>query len=367
MSEYQWYEFLSLDAPLTEKQIAELRRLSSRAEISKGRFWNEYQFGDFKGDPSKLMEQYFDAHLYFASWGSRRLMLRLPLARLDEQALAPYVRGKSAPARLSGKHLLFELGSDSEGEDDDDDAESALVQIVPVRAELMRGDLRVAYLAWLSTVQGGEIKDAAKEPPVPPGLAALTPAQDAMADFLRLEEGLLAAAAEGTAALVDESAELVSWTAALSSQEKDAWLRRAVDQPDLALGADLLRTFRAQRAPEETARLRTAGELRKRAEVLEEGYERAEEARDAERERAAAVAKRKRLDELSAQGERAWTRLEKLLTRGENDEAAALGLGLRDLAQRQGDAVAFKLRFEALRKRCGGRAFLTRWNRAVRA
>ena len=46
MSEYQYYEFLALDRPLTEKQRAELRSISTRAEITATRFVNEYQWGD---------------------------------------------------------------------------------------------------------------------------------------------------------------------------------------------------------------------------------------------------------------------------------------------------------------------------------
>jgi len=44
MSEYQYYEFLALDRPLTEKQRAELRSISTRAEITATRFVNEYQW-----------------------------------------------------------------------------------------------------------------------------------------------------------------------------------------------------------------------------------------------------------------------------------------------------------------------------------
>jgi len=51
MSEYQYYEFLALDRPLTEKQRAEQRSISTRAEITAMRFANEYQWGDLKGDP----------------------------------------------------------------------------------------------------------------------------------------------------------------------------------------------------------------------------------------------------------------------------------------------------------------------------
>jgi hypothetical protein len=44
MSEYQYYEFLALDKPLTTEQREELRRLSTRAEISATRFSNEYHW-----------------------------------------------------------------------------------------------------------------------------------------------------------------------------------------------------------------------------------------------------------------------------------------------------------------------------------
>ncbi len=50
MSEYQCYELVALDRPLTAK--AELRAISTRAEISTTRFWNEYQWGDLEPLPS---------------------------------------------------------------------------------------------------------------------------------------------------------------------------------------------------------------------------------------------------------------------------------------------------------------------------
>ena len=85
VSEYQYYEFLALDKPLTDEQRAELRKLSSRAEITATRFVNEYSYGDFRGSPEKLMERYFDAFLYLANWGTRRLMFRFPRALLDAE------------------------------------------------------------------------------------------------------------------------------------------------------------------------------------------------------------------------------------------------------------------------------------------
>ena len=42
MSEYQYYEFLVLDNPLTEQHQRELRELSTRAQITATSFVNEY-------------------------------------------------------------------------------------------------------------------------------------------------------------------------------------------------------------------------------------------------------------------------------------------------------------------------------------
>src|SRR5215471_20398811 len=102
MSEYQCYEFLALDRPLTAREMEELRAISTRAEISPTRFWNEYMYGDFKGDPEALVARYFDAHMYFANWGTRRLMLRLPVRSVDVAALKPYFTGRRTKLMKAG-------------------------------------------------------------------------------------------------------------------------------------------------------------------------------------------------------------------------------------------------------------------------
>ena len=61
MSEYQYYEFLAIDRPLTEREMRELRAVSSRAVITATRFTNHYEWGNFKGDPRGWIEKYFDA------------------------------------------------------------------------------------------------------------------------------------------------------------------------------------------------------------------------------------------------------------------------------------------------------------------
>ena len=55
MSEYQYYEFLAIDRPLTSKERDAIRQFSTRAEISSTSFTNEYHWGNFKGDPQPRM------------------------------------------------------------------------------------------------------------------------------------------------------------------------------------------------------------------------------------------------------------------------------------------------------------------------
>ena len=83
MSEYQYYEFAAIDRPLTPEQMTRLRALSSRASITPTRFCNFYTYGNFKGDPAALIQEYFDAFLYVTNWGTHELMLRLPRRLLN--------------------------------------------------------------------------------------------------------------------------------------------------------------------------------------------------------------------------------------------------------------------------------------------
>jgi hypothetical protein len=368
MSEYQCYEFVALDRQLTAKQMTELRAISTRAEISPTRFWNEYQWGDLKADPAKLMERYFDAHLYFANWGTHRLMLRVPLARVDEKGLRPYFLGSAARSRVVGNYVVFDLRSETEAPESDKESQGSLALLSPLRSELMRGDLRVAYLAWLLAVQAGDVDHEDEEPPVPPGLSELTAAQEAMVELLRIDEDLLSAAAAGSSKAPDELAALRRWVARLSTSEKDAWLCRAVEEPDLAVGGELLRAFRTQKVPRKASHGRTAAELRKMAEAHREKRERVQAVRKARAKRAAEAARERRFDGLSKRLESAWIELDQLVEKSAYDEALKLAIDLRDLAARQGEGSDFAARFEVMRKRqLRRRGFFDRWRRANEA
>ncbi|MBS2533222.1 hypothetical protein KGQ20_10595 [Catenulispora sp. NF23] len=73
---------------------------------------------------------------------------------------------------------------------------------------------------------GGQEDDYGIEPPVPAGLAQLTAPQRALADFLRVNQDLLKAAAEASAPIVDkpaadQDAAMEAWISGLTEKQKD--------------------------------------------------------------------------------------------------------------------------------------------------
>ncbi len=224
MSEYQYYEFLALDRPLTGEQRAGLRSISTRAEITATRFVSEYQWGDLRADPRTMMERYFDAFLYLANWGTRRLMFRLHRGVLDPETAGRYCCTDTASLIETGSHLILSLYVDREPDDYWEQPGGQLAAMVQARSELAAGDLRLLYLAWLLALQSDEVDKEDTEPPVPAGLGQLSASLQAIADFLEIDEDLIAVAA-GTSPPVEEPCGLAEWVASLPAQ-KDALLAR---------------------------------------------------------------------------------------------------------------------------------------------
>jgi hypothetical protein len=146
MSEYQYYEFQTIDRPLVEREQRELRAISSRATISSTRFANSYSWGELKADPGELLERYFDVHVYLANWGARRFSLRLPKRLLNPDVAKLYCRGVAASARAKGKHVVVDFCSEDEGSDwiEDDVGPGRLPGLLPVTAEVERREVQ----AW---------------------------------------------------------------------------------------------------------------------------------------------------------------------------------------------------------------------------
>jgi hypothetical protein len=320
VSEYQYYEFLAVDRPLDERQLGELRALSTRARITPTSLVNTYHWEDFRGDPRKLMERYFDAFLYLANWGTHQLMIRLPARLLDIETAARYCAGESAVSWANGDYVILDLVSQDDSGDWEEGGEGRLASIIPARAELASDDLRLRYLAWLLRAQSGELEDDVTEPPVPSGLQTLTASLHSFADFLRIDGDLVAVAATASECSVPDDtsqADLARWVEGLPVSEKNALLLRVTHGDDAHLRMELLRRFHEQhRDPSEAAPgSRTVGELLAAAQICRAEREALEAAqREQERarhERAAATAREKHLNELAADEEHAWQRARK--------------------------------------------------------
>ena len=358
MSEYQYYEFLALDRPLTGKQRAELRSISTRAEITATRFVNEYQWGDLKGDPREMLERYFDAYLYLANWGTRQLMFRLPRGVLDPKTAGQYCDTGTASLTETDGHLILSLYIDQEEADDYwDEPGGQLAAMVQARSELVSGDLRLLYLAWLLALQSDEVDDEDTEPPVPAGLGDLSAGLRAVVDFFEIDEDLIAVAA-ALSPSIEEASGLEEWIASLSAQEKDGLLARVASGESAQVQALLLRRFRAAGGTAPAAPGRTAAELWEAAADRKEARAKAAEQRrrKAEARKAAteAAAYAKRLDQLAPRTEEAWKEAAELIeTRKprEYDLAVSLLRDLQALAEREKGSAAFRKRFRELRAR----------------
>jgi hypothetical protein len=376
VSEYQYYEFRALDRRLTAEQQQRLRSLSSRAEISATRFTNEYSFGDFRGDPGRLLEEYFDAYLYAANWGTRELAFRLPRALLDTQTAQRYCAEEHrAWVTQTAEHVIVRFRWDDDEGDDWIEGEGLLDPLLAARGELATGDLRLLYLGWLLKVQLGELdeddEDLADEaePPVPAGLRELTNSLASVAQFLKIDDDLIAVAAKASAPLVSVSDDgIADWVTALSASEKDKFLTMVAEGEGAQVEALLVRRFRRESRPAGTtpaSRGRTAGELLAAAEARRAAREQAE-ARAKEEARALwaaeqAAAYERHLQNLTGRTEETRQQVAELTVFSkpkEYDQATQLLRDLHVIAQREDDITAFTVRVRELRTRYAKRPSL---------
>jgi hypothetical protein len=188
-------------------------------------------------------------------------MFRLPCDLLDPEVVEDYCVDDQLSTWVTDEFIVLDFTSeDDAGEFDFDyDAEALLSAIVGVRAELAAGDLRPLYLAWLAAYGAWERDEDAfdrdadddLEPPVPPGLGTLTAAQRALADFLRLDDDLLAIATQTSPpleAIADDPGELAAWVTRLPIAEKDRLLASVIQGEAARVRMELLRSFRGDTA-----------------------------------------------------------------------------------------------------------------------
>lgn len=350
MGTFQYYEFQAIDRALSEEEQQSVAKLSSRAYPHPWRSVFLYHWGDFPSDAEEILTRYYDAMLYHASWGGRQLMFRFPRSALDLEGAATYCQPlivqDYVSLLLEGPYAVLNIKFVDEENPGLVTGDEVLAAMLSLRDDLIRGDYRALYLAWLKVLQVEDLLDSVSEPPVPPGLNPLSAALRTLVEFLGIDETLVRVAAEASR---DQPVLPADWLpkalSHLPETERDAFLLRLA-KGEVHLPAELNRRLcQVSPLPEpDVGRRRTAGELRRLAEAR----------RADERQRRAEEAESQRIRELEALERReseTWAEVNRLIERTEGnayDEAVRLLVRLYDLAEYQGKGPAFQTRLDRI-------------------
>lgn len=375
MSEYQYHEWQTLERPLTAAEQKALNGLSSHIDVTSSQAIVTYEWGSFKQEPLEVLAKYFDAYLYTANWGTRRLAFRFPPGLLDTAAIEGYCDEHNVNLKATGEVqvLKFEINRE-EGFKKGIDERGLLSTLGRLRDDLLLGDYRVLYLAWLKAreLDSGYYKENKDDPEnfindtepfLPAGLKQLTPALQAFIDFFEIDPFQVAAAAELSRGLSPmQTADITRLISRLSRQECDEFLTKILNSEPGAVAAlrKRLLSFEKPTTVPQT-RSRSYGQLLKTAEKLSKAeFERQETER---RQKHTAE-----MQELARRETQTWLEAEKTLASGYTahnyDYATTLLDKLRQLAEFQGTRPDFNIRLRALAEKYKGRgALIDRWKK----
>ena len=366
MSEYQRYEFMTIDRPLTRAQLDDVNALSSHIEASSTHALVEYHWGDFKHDPINVLKQFFDGFLYWANWGSPRLAFRFPHGILPADLIEGYDLEDFVTFTRNRDYDILDIRF-GEMQAPDVWTDYELGSLIAIRDELMEGDLRGLYIVWLAgqrMIEGydeGEDEDEGFDedededegedyeisvPAVPPAFGKLTAAQQALAELFQVPDELLAAVARHSKAAVSSTRDdFAAWVRLLSPERQaDYLVRLAHNEPGLS--RLLVRELR-ELGQDRTGVKPSTGErvfysaLLAESKTIKARWER--EKREQEE-----AARLRHLQDIHNHQDTFWRQAEKAAERGTGagyDEAVHLLIELRDAADQFQETQQFQDRF----------------------
>jgi hypothetical protein len=368
MSEYQYYEFQAIDRSLTEEEQQAVAGLSSRVSPHPRQAVFVYNWGSFPANSEEILARYYDAMLYMANWGSRQLMFRFPRSALNVEAVQAYCQPLIVEDYVSlstvGDYSILNVEfHDEEGGMEWVEGEGWLPTMLSLRDDILRSDYRTLYLAWLKVMEVEDLLHSVPEPPVPPGLQALSAALRTFVDFFEIDPVLVQVAAEASG---ERQAPTEDWLrralSRLPGDERDEYLLRLA-RGEAFLSVELNRRLQ-QLLPLPESQMpprRTVGQLITESEARQER----------ERIRRAEEAEARRIHELEVLAKReaqTWEEIEALIQQTNArayDEAVQLLVRLRDLARCRGKEPAFQQRVDAICQQYSRRpAFLSRLGEA---
>ena len=357
MSEYQRYEFMTIDRPLTREQLDAVNALSSHIEASSTHALIEYHWGDFKHDPINVLHEFFDGFLYWANWGAPELAFRFPHGILPADLIDGFDLDDFATFTRYPEYDILDIHF-GEMEGPGEWIEYELGSLIAIRDELMEGDLRALYIVWLASqlMREGYDEDEDEDeedeeisvPPVPPGFGTLTAAQQALAELLRVPQELLVATARHSNAAVSSTGDdFAAWVKLLPPERRNDYLvRLARNEPGLS--RLLVRELR-ELGQDKTRATPSTGEHVTYATLLAEskGVKAQLEHEKREQER---VARQRHLQDIHDHQEDYWHQVDQAVMRTTGtgyDEAVRLLIELRGAADQFKETREFQERFRA--------------------
>jgi hypothetical protein len=352
MSEYQRYEFMTSDRPLTRAQLDAVNALSSHIEASSTHALIEYHWGDFKHDPIDVLHKFFDGFLYWANWGAPELALRFPHGILPADLIDGYDLDDFVTFTQYPDYDILDIHF-GEMEGPDEWIAYELGSLIAIRDELMEGDLRALYIVWLAGQRMIESYDEEEDyeinvPPVPPALGTLTAAQQALAELLQVPQELLVATARHSSSAVPSTGDdVAAWVKLLPpDRQNDYLVRLARNEPGLSR---LLVKELRELSQDKTRSTPSTGERVTYASLLAESKTIKAQLEREKREQKQ-LARQRHLQDIRDHQDDYWHQVDQAVTRGTGtgyDEAVRLLTELRDTADQFKETQKFQDRFRA--------------------
>lgn len=202
MSEFQYYEFYSVDRELTRQERDEIDSLSSRFSPTSRSVIYTYSYSGFRHDEESVLIKYFDFFMYQSSWGRKRLMYKIPkdLVNLEEiQEYACSVDNEYADNGIiistRSKFVIIEFNLTEEQGDYWIEEETHLSSdLIGLRQDLLEGDYRSLFLMWLHMkemeLEFEEIDNTVEIPVrmIPRNLEKLDPKLESLVEFYAINK-----------------------------------------------------------------------------------------------------------------------------------------------------------------------------------
>jgi hypothetical protein len=360
MSEYQYYEFQAIDRPLTDQEINKVRSLSSRATVTPRQAIFTYSYSDFRGDALSVLATYFDAMLYIANFGVKQLSFRLPKNLVDVDQLSQYAVPYIITIKSTEHYVVLDIHLSHEGGYGWIEENDSLSELISLRHDLLQGDYRMLYLAWLAGIHQEEfcIKEEVLEPPVPVNLKNLTDPLKCFIDFFEIDEDLVevAAAESPTESILDQT-QLSQKISMLSIAERDEFLIKLLNSE---ANVDVQLARRLKEINNE--KISSAAGARTVQQLLENSEKRAKE-KSEQKALAAKKARIEQLKELAKKEPQIWTEVFQLIETKNKKSYELAVKSLKDLkavAEHMNSEDIFNNRLNEIRQRFKGLSSLIR-------